>query len=95
MTINGSSLYKLRAITLFQGENLTYGHYRTVIIYDDTEILIDNEKVSFKKVNLNEGEILKYSYIFIYENQNYISNGYNGYLLFIPSRLHIYVVRKR
>ena len=52
----------------------TCGHYRTVIIYDDTEILIDNEKSSFKKVNLNQGEILKDSYILIYENQNNVSN---------------------
>ena len=44
----------------------TCGHYRTVIIYDDTEILIDNEKISFKKVNLNEGEILKDTYIYIF-----------------------------
>ena len=54
MATNGSTLYKLRAIILHQGKNLTCGHYRTVIIYDDTEILIDNKKtISFKKVNLN------------------------------------------
>ena len=52
----------------------TCGHYRTVIIYDDTEILIDNEKISFKKVDLNEGETLKDNYILIYENQNYVLN---------------------
>ena len=74
MATIGSTLYKPRAIILHQGENLTCGHYTTVIIYDDTEILIDNEKISFKKVNLSEGEILKDSYILIYENQNYVSN---------------------
>ena len=74
MATNGSTLYKLHAIILHQGENLACGHYTTVIIYGDTEILIDNEKVYFKKVNLSEGKILKDSYILVYENQNYISN---------------------
>ena len=74
MATNGSTLYKLRTIILNQGKNLTCGHYRTVAIYDDTKILTDNEKLSFKKVKLNEGEILKDSYIIIYENQNYVSN---------------------
>ena len=74
MVTNSSTLYKLRAIILHQGENLTCGHYTTVIIYGDTEILIDNEKICFKKVNLSEGKILKDSYILVYENQNYISN---------------------
>ena len=74
MATNGSTLYKLRTIILHQGENLTCGHYTTVIIYGDTEILIDNEKIYFKKVNLSEGKILKDSYILVYENQNYISN---------------------
>ena len=49
-------------------KNLTCGHYRTVIKYDDTKILIDKEKISFKKVKLSEGEILKDSYILINEN---------------------------
>ena len=44
------------------------------MIYGDTEILIDNEKIYLKKVNLSEGKILKDSYILVYENQNYISN---------------------
>ena len=72
MATNGSTLYKLRAIILHQGKSLRCGHYRTVIIYDGTEIMIDNEKISFKKVNLNEGETLKDSYVLIYENQNYV-----------------------
>ena len=46
MAANGSTLYKLRAIMLHQGKNLTCGHYITVIIYDDAEILIDNKKIS-------------------------------------------------
>ena len=46
--------YKLRAITLHQGENLTCGHYTTVIIYGDTEILIDNENL-FQKSQLKRG----------------------------------------
>ena len=74
MATNGSTLCKLRAIILHQDEKLTCGHYTTVIIYDDTEILTDNEKISFKKVKLSDGEILKDNNILIYENQNYISN---------------------
>ena len=66
--------YKLRAITLHQGENLTCGHYTTVIIYGHAETLIDNEKSYFKKVSFSEGKILKDSYMLVYENQNYVSN---------------------
>ena len=54
MATNGSTLYKLHAIILHQGENLTCGHYTTVIIYGDTEILIDNEKL-FQKSQLKRG----------------------------------------
>ena len=100
MPTNNSTLSKLHAIIPHQGKNLTCGHYRTVIIYDDTEILIDNEKIYFKKVSLNEDEILNDSYILIYENKNYVSNIIDKWTPFsrsfqkniLYSPLHYYLV---
>ena len=40
MATNGSTLYKLCAIMLHQCEDSTCGHYTTVIIYGDNEILL-------------------------------------------------------